>query len=161
MDFNPWEYDLPSQIDALTPIQQRFPRAGLLMIGSGSLESSLREKIAASPSAAHILLPGDVPHASTIQAVQRSRVMLRTTLYDGDALSVREALQLGTPVIATDNGMRPVGVRLIPKSDLQALVTAIGMELQQPAMSKPVSAADEGNIQAVFDFYRDLLDGVH
>jgi glycogen synthase len=153
------EYDLPLQIDALTPIRQRFPRAGLLMIGSGSLESSLREKIAASPSAAHIWLPGDVPHALTIQAMQRSRVMLRTTLYDGDALSVREALQLGTPVIATDNGMRPLGVRLIPKSDLKALLTSIEQELQQSPASNPASAADEGNLQAVLDFYRELLRG--
>jgi len=151
------EYDLPLQIEALTPIRQKFPNAGLLMIGSGSLESSLRERIAASPSAAHILLPGDVPHASTMQAMVRSRVLLRTTLYDGDALSVREALQLGTPVIATDNGMRPAGVRLIPKSDLQALVNAIKVESQQPAATKTISATDEGNVKAVFDFYRELM----
>ena len=85
--------------------------------------------------------------------------MLRTTLYDGDALSVREALQLGTPVVATDNGMRPTGVRLIPISDLQALVAAIELELQPPRTSEPQPVADEGNIQAVFDFYRELLDG--
>lgn len=153
------EYDLPLQIDALTPVRQKFPNAGLLMIGSGSLELSLREKISGSPSAAHILLPGDVPHSSTMQAMQRSRAILRTTLYDGDALSVREALQLGTAVIATDNGMRPVGVRLIPKSDLEALVASIGQELQQPSASTPVSVADEGNLQAVLDFYRELLNG--
>jgi len=153
------EYDLPLQIEALTPIRQKFSNAGLLMIGSGSLESSLREKIAASPSAAHILLPGDVPHASTIQAMARSRVLLRTTLYDGDALSVREALQLGTPVIATDNAMRPPGVRLILKSDLQELVSAIEMELRQPASPKTTAVSDEGNIRAVVDFYQELLDG--
>jgi len=152
------EYDLPLQIDALTPIRKKFSNAGLLMIGSGSLESSLREKIAASPSSAHIVLPGDVPHAATMQAMKRSRVLLRTTLYDGDALSVREALQLGTPVIASDNGMRPPGARLIPKSDLQALVTAITLEVQQPKGNKAVSAVDEGNLRAVFDFYRELLD---
>lgn len=152
------EYDLPSQIDAITPIRKKFPNAGLLMIGSGSLESSLREKIAASPSSTHILLPGDVPHASTMQAMKRSRMLLRTTLYDGDALSVREALQLGTPVIATDNGMRPAGVRLIPKLDLQALVAEVESELKQPAGDKRGSVSDERNIKAVFDFYRDLLD---
>jgi len=152
------EYDLPLQIDALTPIRKKFSHAGLLMIGSGSLESSLREKIAASPSSAHIVLPGDVPHAATMQAMKRSRVLLRTTLYDGDALSVREALQLGTPVIASDNGMRPPGARLIPKSDLQALVTAITLEVQQPKGNKAVSAVDEGNLRAVFDFYQELLD---
>jgi glycogen(starch) synthase len=153
------EYDLPIQIVALTPIRQKFQKAGLLLIGSGSLEASLRETIASSPSVAHILLAGDVAHSATMEAVLRSRLMLRTTLYDGDALSVREALQLGTPVIATDNGMRPAGARLIPKSDLQALLRAIEQELDRPTDRKEVSSSDERNLQAVFDFYRDLVEG--
>jgi glycosyltransferase involved in cell wall biosynthesis len=93
-----------------------------------------------------------------MEAVSRSRLMLRTTLYDGDALSVREALQLGTPVIATDNGMRPAGVRLIPKSDSQALLRAIEQVLQHPAEHKQRADHDESNLQAVFDFYRDLIE---
>jgi glycosyltransferase involved in cell wall biosynthesis len=152
------EYDLPLQIAALTPVREKFPRAGLLLIGSGSLEVSLREKIAASPSAADILLAGDVPHAATMEAMSRSRVMLRTTLYDGDALSVREALQLGTAVIASDNGMRPSGVRLIPKADLDALVRAIEVELQESPERKGVVSENEGNIRAVFEFYRELVE---
>jgi glycosyltransferase involved in cell wall biosynthesis len=152
------EYDLPLQIETLPLVREKFPDAGLLLIGSGSLEASLRAKIDASPHAQHILLAGDVPHAATMEAVSRSRLMLRTTLYDGDALSVREALQLGTPVIATDNGMRPAGVRLIPKSDSQALLRAIGEALQHPAEHKERDGYDESNLQAVFDFYRDLMD---
>ena len=93
-----------------------------------------------------------------MEAVLRARLMLRTTLYDGDALSVREALQLGTPVIATDNGMRPAGVRLIPKSDSQSLLRAIDEALQHPAEQKEQTGHDESNLQAVFDFYRDLMD---
>lgn len=151
------EYDLPLQIQALTSIRERFPRAGLLLIGSGSLESSLREKISVSPSAPHILLAGDVPHPATMEAMVRSRVLLRTTLYDGDALSVREALQLGTPVIASDNGMRPPGVRLIPKSNLSALVQAIEMELQQPVPPKTALSGSDENTRAVFDLYQELL----
>lgn len=152
------EYDLPLQIEALTPIRDKFPKAGLLLIGSGSLESSLREKISSSPSAAHTLLAGDVPHAATMEAMVRSRVLLRTTLYDGDALSVREALQLGTPVIATDNGMRPAGVRLIPRSDLPALLRAIELELQRPISHKTLASGDDDNVRAVFEFYRELLN---
>jgi glycosyltransferase involved in cell wall biosynthesis len=152
------EYDLPLQIETLPLVRQKFSDAGLLLIGSGSLEASLRAKIDASPSAQHILLAGDVPHAATMEAVSRSRLMLRTTLYDGDALSVREALQLGTPVIATDNGMRPPGVRLIPKSDSRALLRAIDEALQHPAERKEQACHDESNLQAVFDFYRDLIE---
>src|SRR5215469_4994371 len=115
------EYDLPLQIEVLPQLRQKFPETGLLLIGSGSLEHDLRKRIQESPCPPHILLAGDVPHAVTMEAVSRSRLMLRTTRYDGDALSVREALQLGTPVIATDNGMRPAGVRLVPVNDAAAL----------------------------------------
>ena len=153
------EYDLPLQIEAMVAIRRDYPRAGLLLIGSGSLEADLRARIAASPSAQHILLAGDVPHASTLEAVRRSQAMLRTTLYDGDALSVREALQLGTPVIATDNGMRPPGVRLIPKSDLPALLRAVREALEKPQTRTAASNAGENNLRAVLDFYRELLDG--
>src|SRR5438105_8526009 len=39
----------------------------------------------------------------SLRAIADADVLLRTTLYDGDAISVREALYLGTPVVATDN----------------------------------------------------------
>ena len=153
------EYDLPLQIEAMPHIREKFPDAGLVMLGSGSLKNELRARIQQQPCAEHILLPGDVAHAATIEAMSRARILLRTTLYDGDAISVREAMQLGTPVIATDNAMRPPDVSLIPKSDLPALLRAIERQLAQPALPKELSRTDESNLQAVFDFYQDLLAG--
>jgi glycogen(starch) synthase len=152
------EYDLFLQIEVLGLVRQRFPWAGLVLIGSGSLEQELHDKIRACPYAEHVLLCGDVPHAITMAAISRADLMLRTTLYDGDAVSVREALHLGTPVIASDNGMRPAGVQLIPKSDLQALLHAIEDRLAQPTDRKAQSGSDESNLQAVLDFYRELTD---
>jgi glycogen synthase len=151
------EYDLPLQIEVLGQVRRKFPSAGLLLIGSGSLEQDLRAKISACNYAQHILLCGDVPHAVTMAAIARADLMLRTTFYDGDAVSVREAIHLGTPVIASDNGMRPVGVHLIPKSDLQALLRAIEETLAQPAGSKVKGRSDETNLQAVLDFYLQLI----
>jgi glycogen(starch) synthase len=150
------EYDLPLQIKAMEQVRQKFPSAGLLLIGSGSLEQELRGRIDACAYAEHILLCGDVPHAITMVAISRSDLMLRTTLFDGDAVSVREALHLGTPVIASDNGMRPAGVHLISKSDLAALLHAIEERLAQPSRGKADRGIDESNVQAVFDFYREL-----
>lgn len=154
------EYDLPLQIEVLPQLRQKFPEAGLLLIGSGTLEDDLRKRIQESSCTPHILLTGDVPHAATMEAVSRSRLMLRTTLYDGDALSVREALQLGTPVIATDNGMRPAGVHLIPKSNLPALLAAIDQRLTSAPgeLQTAPPAPDEGNLKAVLDLYRNLLE---
>jgi glycogen synthase len=153
------EYDLPLQIDALARLRDKQPQAGLLLLGSGSIEKEVRARINALQCEDHILLPGDVPHGATIEAISRARVMLRTTWYDGDAISVREAMQVGTPVIATDNAMRPQGVRLIPKSDLAALLRAIEEELRQPLSRKEGAPGDETSLQETLDFYRDLLAG--
>ena len=105
------------------------------------------------------MLCGDVPHTATMQAISRAHVMLRTTLYDGDAVSVREALHLGTPVIASDNGMRPGGVQLVPKSELAALLNAINEALANPAPRKAACGNDDSNLQAVLDVYRKSTVG--
>ncbi len=153
------EYDLSLQIEALGQILQKFHTAGLVLIGSGSLEQDLRDNIRSRPYAEHILLCGDVPHTATMQAISRAHVMLRTTLYDGDAVSVREALHLGTPVIASDNGMRPVGVQLVPKSELAALLNAINGALANLTPRKAACGNDDINLQAVLDVYRKSTAG--
>jgi glycosyltransferase involved in cell wall biosynthesis len=155
------EYDLPLQIEALGSVKKRFPNAGLVIVGSGSLEEELRNRIGRKPYAKDILLCGDVPHPVTLRAVAESDAFLRTTLYDGDSISVREALHAGVPVIATDNGMRPQGIELIPSCDLAALHGAIEARLShentRENTRQSVGAADEQNLEAVLEVYRELI----
>jgi len=73
----------------------------------------------------HTIRAGNVSHEVVLHLIRNADELLGTTLFDGDAISVREAVYLGTPIIATDNGMRPEGVRLIPNSDRDALVREI------------------------------------
>jgi glycosyltransferase involved in cell wall biosynthesis len=152
------EYDLPTQIRALGRVRERLPRAGLAIVGSGRRENDIRSAIAASGYADQILLCGDLPHDVTLRAVLESDLFLRTTLYDGDAISVREALQLGVPVIATNTALRPDGVRLVPVSNEEALAEAIVEQIEQ-RVSRGKSAVDESdkNLQAVYDLYSELL----
>ncbi len=104
-----------------------------------------------------MLLCGDVPHPLTVRLIAASDVFLRTTLYDGDSISVREALQLGVPVVATDNGMRPAGVHLIPRSDPEALRQAITTVLAERSVRvSPPPAADD-SVERVFQLYAALL----
>ena len=150
------EYDLGLQIRALGTLRRSFPNAGLLVIGSGSLETELRALRAADPAGEHVLMCGDVAHADTVRVLAGSDVFLRTTLYDGDSVSVREALQLGVPVIATDNGMRPAGVNLMPRSDSAALIQAIQSVLAGQNQHKPAASVEEGALDEVLDLYRRL-----
>lgn len=150
------EYDLGLQIEALGRIRERHPRAGLVIAGAGSLEGSLRADIAARPYAEHILLCGDVPHPVALRIIHEAAVFLRTTLHDGDSVALREALHLGTPVVATDNGMRPEGVRLMAPGDAAGLCARVGQCLSAP---RPPSRKDdpEANIEAVIALYEELL----
>jgi len=150
------EYDLPLQIDAMANVLERHPNAGLAILGSGSLEGMLRERVASKRYRDRILLCGDVAHEGTLRAIGRSDIVLRTTLYDGDSISVREALAFGIPVIATDNGMRPAGVRLIPAREPERLLAAIEAALAAGAASPRPVAGGEENLEAVVRFYREL-----
>ena len=152
------EYDLALQVRAMESIRRQHPNAGLAIVGSGSLEPQLRAQIAAHPAAGHILLCGDVDHADTVGLIASSDIFLRTTLYDGDSVSVREALQIGVPVIASDNGMRPDGVVLIPRCDESALVEAINRTLGRPRRDPAggVSAPRE-SLDEILNLYRQVL----
>lgn len=151
------EYDLPTPIEAIDAIRQQFPDAGLLLIGSGSIESEICELVSRSRNSAHILMCGDVPHAQTLATMAASDVFLRTTLYDGDSISVREALHAGTPVIATDNGMRPPGVHLVPISNPSALAAAVVRVLGQPSARQPDQPATDTPLEQVLDLYSEIL----
>lgn len=147
------EYDLSMQIDAMETLLREFPEAGLMIVGSGSLESELRAAVNAKPFKDRILLAGDVEHKVTLHLLNDCDILLRTTLFDGDAISVREALFLNTPVIATDNGMRPDGVYLIPPHDPEALIDAIKLLGRSQKSKETPSTDDMSNVQKVLEVY--------
>ncbi|MBC7796240.1 MAG: glycosyltransferase family 4 protein [Pyrinomonadaceae bacterium] len=150
-------YDLPLQIKVLGEIRRKFPNAGLIIIGSGSQQSDLRERIAATDYAEHIFLTGDVDNQIVLHVIIQADILLRTTIYDGDAISVREALHLGTCVIATDNGMRPAGLKLIEIGNYEQLREAILAELENEKVAKDSTKSGWQNIEKVLDIYRNLL----
>ncbi|HVX67748.1 MAG TPA: glycosyltransferase family 4 protein [Bryobacteraceae bacterium] len=152
------EYDLPLQMEALGDLRKRFPRAGLFIGGAGSLEADLRRRIASLEWSEHVLLAGDVPHPVALGVIAQAAVFLRTTLYDGDSVALREALHLGTPVVASDNAMRPAGVRLVPPRDRAALVAAIEECLAAPRAAAGVPPASDDNVAAVLKVYEELME---
>jgi glycosyltransferase involved in cell wall biosynthesis len=152
------DYDLPLQINGLGLIRQEIPDVGLVIVGAGSLEKELRALISTKPYAKHILLAGDTNHEVVLHLIEKCDILLRTTIFDGDAISIREAIYLGTPVIATDNGMRPEGVNLIPtRSSIKTFVEKVVDVLSKKVERKSVEK-DSGreNIAAVLNIYKEL-----
>jgi glycosyltransferase involved in cell wall biosynthesis len=62
--------------------------------------------------------------------------MLRPTATDGDAVSVREALHLGVPVVASDVVERPTGARVFALDDPKALTARILEALALPERAR-------------------------
>lgn len=153
------EYDISLQIKALASVLEEFPRAGLLIAGSGSLEKELREEIRNTGYSGHILMTGDVDHKIALNLIDDCDTLLRTTHFDGDAISVREALFLETPVIATDNGMRPEGVDLIPVGDSAALAEKITSIARREKREKGKRIEDRSNLLAVVKLYKEICSG--
>lgn len=152
------EYALSLQIEALERILAKFPNAGLMILGSGNLEKELRELIASKKYSENIYLTGDVEREITIHLIEKAKILLRPTYFDGDAISVREALFLQTPVIATDNGMRPGGVNLIPAPpQVETLVEKVCEVLIQRVEQKSTENVNGWeNIEAVLNVYEEL-----
>lgn len=159
------DYEPLFQISAMKDVLARFPDAGLMIVGDGSLRGQVEAAVAASGYTGNICLAGDVEHKVTLHLIDKADIMLRTTLFDGDAISVREALFLGTPVIATDNGMRPAGVHLIKNNNVEALVDSINafgeLDKASGAATKesdgPAESVNE-NIDQILALYTSISD---
>ncbi|CAN5669607.1 glycosyltransferase family 4 protein [soil metagenome] len=151
-------YDLFMQFDAFGKVLEKFPEAGLLIVGSGSLENDLKAAIASKNYADKIFLAGDVEHKITLHLINKADILLRTTKFDGDAIAVREALFLETPVIATDNGLRPAGVNLIPIHDAGALVDQIEKIASGERETKTEKPDDKSNVTEILKIYEEVFD---
>ncbi|MFZ1699214.1 MAG: glycosyltransferase family 4 protein [Pyrinomonadaceae bacterium] len=151
------DYDPMFQISAMGDILRDFPDAGLMLVGDGSMRDAVEKAVAATDYSGSICVAGNVDHAVTLHLINDADAMLRTTLFDGDAISIREALFLGTPVIATDTGMRPEGTMLIDKGDRRGLVDAVASLAQKNSERSAGAEADSTNIRSVIDIYEKLV----
>ncbi|CAN5494591.1 hypothetical protein BH10ACI3_BH10ACI3_18590 [soil metagenome] len=150
------DYDPLFQIEAMKAVLTGFPNAGLMIVGDGSMREQVEQVAASSGYADSIFIAGNVNHAVTLHQINDADILLRTTRFDGDAISVREALFLGTPVIATDNGMRPDGVHLIGIGDKEGLADGVKMIAKAGKTAAIVNPTNNSNITAVVELYRNL-----
>ncbi len=146
-------YQVSQQIRAMNEIAKRWPGVGMLIVGSGSELAARQAEAAASPNAQQLLLPGDVPHVGVLALMSVADAVLRPTAYDGDAISVREALQLGRSVVATRTAFRPAGVYLIDSVEPQHMVDGIALALNGRNDFATVGASDWSAIDAIIDGY--------
>lgn len=97
-----------------------------------------------------------------LPAMLRCDFMVRPTHSDGDSNSVREALHLGLPVIASDCVKRPEGVTTFPAGDLNAFQETVLMVLNDLELyrKKVISLPKPDHAKPIVELFRELLGSV-
>ena len=117
-------------VDGFAALAQRRPDVGLVLCGiSGHMEEGLwhdvQQRLHDHGLADRVCIVDDLEHDAFLTALVRSAVYLRTPITDGVASSVLEALALGIPVVACDNGTRPPAVITYPATDHEQMAARL------------------------------------
>ena len=98
----------------------------------------------------------------TRDVLARTQLLVRATDFDGDANTVKEAMMLGVPVLATDLPNRPPGIDLVARDALGTLGPRIAALLDAPdpaalARNRAFVREDiERNAAAIFGLYAEV-----
>jgi hypothetical protein len=95
-----------------------------------------------------------VNHDTCLDLMSRSQIFLRPTFQDGDSISVREALALGVPVVASRIGSRPPGTILFHPGDLQDLLSKVELAW---AMEPGDRVVADNSLDHLLELYRQVL----
>lgn len=127
---------------ALRLLSEPYPDVGLALFGPGTdSEEFIRD--ARELGVAKSLEPmGELEHAAALGLMVRSDVFLRPTTHDGDSISVREALALAVPCVASDVCARPEGAWVFQAGDAASLAARIRQAVSAGRVA--VSSPDAG-----------------
>jgi glycogen synthase len=123
-------YGRALMFQALRKLADARPGVGLALFGPGTRsEEFMRD---AREYGVESLLENlwELEHAQALALMARADVFIRPTTHDGDSISVREALALGVPCVASDVCARPEGTRLFRAGDADDLARQVERALQ-------------------------------
>jgi glycosyltransferase involved in cell wall biosynthesis len=111
------EYGRKLLFEALARLATHHSGAGLALFGPETDSREFRADAQRFGVAGRLEDFGELDHGPALAVIEASDVFVRPTSADGDSVSVREALTLGVPCVATDVCARPAGVRVCRAGD--------------------------------------------
>jgi glycogen(starch) synthase len=141
------EYRIPLLLEAARRLRPRYPGLGVLLIGPQRFEDAVLDGA--------VLAAGELPHDLVLAVLAKVTLFVRPTDFDGDASSVREALGLGVPVVASNTDFRPDGVTLFRRGDATDLTGKIAEVLQSGRAGRE-APPDSGSFAQMLAIYERL-----
>ena len=127
----------------------------LLLVGGGELENAVREQVAGLGLQGRVRFLG--VRADVADILRASDVFVLSSRWEGNPMSVMEAMAAGLPVVSTAVGGVPELVRegetgrLVPSEDAGALAQALQALVDDPARRQAMGAAARRHAVAHFD----------
>ncbi len=155
------EYGIELTLDAIQAMRPDYPEIGLVLAGGESGKERAIEEIRKRGLEDRVLLAGPRPRPAYLALVKMGAVFLRATTFDGDASSVREAIALKVPAVASRTDFRPSGAVLFEIGNREELTQKLRKTFEQP--ERYTLGPDElpplqvDNFEMVLGIYRDVL----
>jgi glycosyltransferase involved in cell wall biosynthesis len=87
-------------VEIIGALQGSFPGIQAMICGEGEARGAVEQLIARRGLEAHVALPGLTPHREVLGLLQRTKVLLHTSNYEGFGVVCLEALYAGAHVIS-------------------------------------------------------------
>lgn len=87
-------------VEIISEIKKRIPGIKAILIGDGPEKNKLQTLITKYALQSNITLTGELPHAEVLQWMQRTKVFLHPSCYEGFVMVCLEALYAGAKVIS-------------------------------------------------------------
>jgi glycogen(starch) synthase len=139
------EYGFELLVQTTSDLRKNHPLLGCVVMGDS--------KFKPEGLPPYMFAMGDVTHPSCLAVIARSDIFVRPTFSDGDAISVREAIELGTPVVASDVVSRPAGTVCFKTGDASDLVSKIESLIAAAHRYPPVSIEPVNGIHRLLELY--------
>lgn len=153
-------YGIDMMIELVRRLRPEHPDIGLVLCVGGGPPDQVREAVETSKRCIgdHLLMVGE-PLDDVTRLFRSSQLFVRPTNTDGDAVSIREALHVGVPVVASDAVSRPEPCILFRSRDMDDFEKQMRAALADlPALQAQVAACEmPDNAAEILDTYTHLL----
>ncbi len=108
------EKNIDLAIETWSAVVRDFPRAGLLIVGSGSCEDGLKKLVVQNQLQKSVIFESWVEKKALYSYYKTCDIFLVTSLFEGYGLTLMEAKLSGAKIISTDVGIaREVGAEIV------------------------------------------------
>lgn len=146
------EYGFDLLVRALAELSPEYPDLGCLVMGDGDDRVAAEMLVERAGLNRVMCFAGNVDHELCRTLMSRSNAFVRPTLRDGDSISVREAISLGVPVVASNVGTRPSETVLFEVGSVRELVAQIRQVLNGEFQTKAIQSGTD-TVERLLNLY--------